>query len=73
MNAVVESERNAIACPDKLGTGPMAVDGINKWTPSWKAREIPRVSRLARDGTAEPVSREQIIRRERGQDKNIFS
>ena len=31
------------------------------------------MSRLTRDGTAEPVSRrDQIIRRERGQEKNIF-
>ena len=30
------------------------------------------MSRLTRDGTAEPVSRDQILRRERGQGKNIF-
>ena len=30
------------------------------------------ISRLAWDGTAEPVSRDQILRRERGQGKNIF-
>ena len=31
------------------------------------------MSRLTRDGTAEPVSRDQILRRERGQGKNHFS
>ena len=30
------------------------------------------MSRLTRDGTAEPVSRDQIIRHERGQRKIIF-
>ena len=30
------------------------------------------MSRLARDETAEPVSRHQILRRERGQGKNNF-
>ena len=30
------------------------------------------MSRLTRDGTAEPVSRNQILRRERGQENNIF-
>ena len=30
------------------------------------------MSRLARDGTAEPVSRDQILRRERGHGKIIF-
>ena len=30
------------------------------------------MSRLTRDGTAEPISRDQILRRERGQGKNIF-
>ena len=30
------------------------------------------MSRLTRDGTAEPVSRDQIIRRERGQGKKHF-
>ena len=30
------------------------------------------MSRLTRDGTAEPVSRDQILRRKRGQGKNIF-
>ena len=31
-----------------------------------------KVSRLMRDGTAEPVSRDQILRRERGQEKVHF-
>ena len=54
----------------------MAVQ-INKWTPPRKSGGIPQVStifslnkelsRLTRDGTAEPVSRDQILRRERGQ------
>ena len=30
------------------------------------------MSGLTRDGTAEPVSRDQILRREWGQGKNIF-
>ena len=29
------------------------------------------MSRLTRDGTAEPVSRDQIIKREQGQDREI--
>ena len=50
----------------------------NKWTPKRNSGEIPLVStrfslsmemksRLTWDGTAEPVSRDQILRRERGQ------
>ena len=31
------------------------------------------MSRLMRDGTAEPVSRDHILRHERGQEKIIFS
>ena len=30
-----------------------------------------RMSRLTRDGTAEPISRDQIFRRERGQGKSF--
>ena len=30
------------------------------------------MNRLARDGTAKPVSRDRILRRERGQGKNYF-
>ena len=50
---------------------------INKWTPPRKSGGIPwestrfslsmEMSRLTRDGKAEPVSRDQILRRERGQ------
>ena len=44
----LDSERQhyAIVWPDKLGTDPMAVDGINKWTmtPSRKAGGIPGVN-----------------------------
>ena len=53
-----------------------------KWTPPRKSGGIPYVStrislsmemnRLTRDGTAEPVSRDQILRRELGQGKNNF-
>ena len=49
---------------------------ITKWAPPRNSEEIPQLnttrfsptmemSRLARDGTAEPVSRDQILRRER--------
>ena len=31
------------------------------------------ISRLTRDGTAEPVSRDQILRRERGREKKTFT
>ena len=31
------------------------------------------MSRLTRDGTAEPISRNQILRHKRGQEKNISS
>ena len=54
----------------------MAVE-INKWTPPRNSREIPqgstifslsmKMSRLTWDGTAEPVSRDHFLRRERGQ------
>ena len=58
--------------------------GINVWTPPRKSGGIPgvstrfslsvlwRMSRLARDGTSEPVSRDQILRRERGQENVLF-
>ena len=37
-----ERHRYAIVGPDKLGTDPMAVGGINyKWRPSWKAGRMP--------------------------------
>ena len=60
----------------------MAYDGIHKWTLPRKLGRVPQVStrfslsvemsRLTRDGTAKPVSRDQILRRERGQG-NIHS
>ena len=66
----------------------MAVDGINRWTPSRKAGEILRVSTvninqsdsarvwrmsgLTRGGTAERVSKDKIFRRERGQGKHDY-
>ena len=42
---------------------------------SWSAEqgEKKKKSRLTRDGTAEPVSRDQILRQERGQGNIIFS
>ena len=53
------------------------VVSINKWTPPRRSGGIPQVStrfslsmeisRLTRDEIGEPVSRDQIIRRERGQ------
>ena len=55
---------------------------INKWTPPRNSAGIPygstrfslsmEMSSLTRDETAEPVSRDQIIRRERGQGKINF-
>ena len=48
----------------------MSVVGINEWKPPRKAGE--RVNRLARDETAEPVSRDRIFRRERGQGNITF-
>ena len=45
--------------------------GKNIWTPPRNSGRIPstrfRMSRLTRDGTAKPVSRNQILRREQGQ------
>ena len=56
---------------------------MNKWMPPRNSGEIPQVSvrfslsmevsRLARDGTAEPVSRDQILGHERGQRNIHFS
>ena len=62
----------------------MAVGGINKSTPPWKSGanqrvrhqiepEWGRMSRLTREGTAEHVSRDQILGRERGQGKHRYS
>ena len=36
-----ERNRHAIALPDKLGTDPVAFDGITKMTPSRKSGGIP--------------------------------
>ena len=55
---------------------------FHKWTPPRNSGEVPSVStrfslsmemsRLTRDGTAEPVSRDQILRHARGQGNIIF-
>ena len=55
---------------------------MNKWTPPRNSGGIPQVStrfslsmemsRLTRDGTAEPVSRDQILRHEHGQENINF-
>ena len=60
----------------------MVIDGINKWMSSRKQGELReeapdsawmwRMSRLTRDGTTEPVSRDLTLRHERGQEKTIF-
>ena len=60
-----------------VSTGVTRATNINKWTPPRKSGGIPQVStrfslsmemrRLARDGAAELVSRDQIFRREQGQ------
>ena len=59
----------------------MAVDGIcgrlrGKWEESREqapeSARVWRTSRLTRDGTAEPVPRGQILRRERGQGNVYF-
>ena len=47
----------------KIGRNPVS-DADSAWV--W------RMSRLTRDGTAEPVSRDPILRRERGQGIFIF-
>ena len=53
---------------------------MNKWTPPRNSGGIPErfslsmeMSRLTRDRTAEPVSRDQIFRHERGQGNIHFS
>ena len=55
---------------------------VNTWTPPRNPGRIPQVSirfslsmkmsRLTRDGIAEPVSGDQILRRERGQGNTNF-
>ena len=73
-----------VARPDRLGTDPMVYGGITKWTSPRKSGGIPRVSprfssrvwrmsRLTQDRTAKPVSRDHILRRERGQGISILS
>ena len=83
----LDSKRHRYATerPDEIESDPMAsmaFHGIYGWTPSWKTEGISRVNarwfslgaenELTRDGTAEPVSRDQILRRERGQGKMYF-
>ena len=56
---------------------------MNKWTPPRNSGGIPQISarfslsmemsRLTRDGTAEPVSRDQILGHERGKENIHFS
>ena len=63
--------------PKPLDILPLEVDAQKVWTPLRKSGGIPYVSmrfslsmemsRLTRDGTAEPVSHDQILRRGRGQ------
>ena len=81
LNAIISTQLR----DDPINSGwtrwRMAVK-IYKWTPSQKSGGIPRVSarfslsmeigRLTRDGTVEPLLRDQILRRERGQG-NIYS
>ena len=80
-----ERHRYAIAWPGELGTDPMAVEGVGgQWTVdtalrTWEEEEEidrfslgPETKRLARDGTAGPVSQDQIRKRERGQGQSIF-
>ena len=55
---------------------------MDKWTPPRDSGGVPKVStrfslsmemsRLARDGTAEHVSRDQILRHELNADREIF-
>ena len=78
-----ERHRYVIAWPDKLGTNPTAVGGINTWTPlrkvggiSWVRTRfslsilVERTRTLMWDGTAEPVSQSKILRRERRRQGN---
>ena len=79
-----ERHRYAFAWPDKLGTSPMAHHGSNgnrsgKREGKVESRKsapdsawVWRMSRLTRDGTAEPNSRDQTLRRERGQGKSYI-
>ena len=81
---VVNAIDNAITWPDKLGTSPMSHDGSNgnrsgKREGGLKSRRyapdsawVRIISRVTRDGTAEPNSRDQTLRRERGQEEFYF-
>ena len=63
--------------PKPLDVVPLEVDAKKIWTSLRKSRGIPYVStrfslsmemsRLTRDGTAKPVSHDQILRRGNGQ------
>ena len=73
-----ERHRYAIAQPDKLGTGPMngRRRGIREESHmmyvSTRFSLSMEISRLTRDGTAKPVSQDQIFRRKRGEGKKHF-
>ena len=72
MNAIGTQLRDPIN--SGLTRWRMAVS-INEWTPPRKSGGIPWVSTrfsLSMENEKEPVSRDQILRRERGQGKNIF-
>ena len=56
MDAAAEFGRNLVSKQHQIDDSALAL----------------RMSRLMRDRTAEPVSRDQIIRRERGQGNKIF-
>ena len=80
INAIGTQLRDPIN--SRLARWRMAVE-INEWAPPRNSGGIPYVStrfslsmemsRLTLDVTAEPVSRDQILRRERGQEKNTVS
>ena len=69
--------RYAFARPDKVGTGPMADDGIDRRCREKRAREEPVISKRTRfslavvnerarlNGTAERVLRNQFLKRAR--------
>ena len=69
--------------PKPLDILPLEVDAQKVWTPLRKSGGIPYVSmrfslsmemsRLTRDGIAEPVSHDQILRRGREQGNINFS
>ena len=83
--SVVKAIDNAISWPDKLETSLMAHGGSNGNRSEKREGEVEsrkwasdsfwvwRTSGLTRDGTAEPNSRDQALRREWGQGKFRFS